>query len=285
MKKNYLSLGLLVLTVGVIAGCNNGSGDTAESTAKSSSETVATSSSTKESASSSNSSTSKESSSTKESTAATTPAAMTPEEQAEQVLSKVSEMFPSDALPNAILTSSTKNYISAATTSAGDQSNFNILYYAEDQPIGVNSTELNQLKPIASMEKITFGSADEAKNEVGKIEDYAGKEVDLGYGLTGYMQGAAGSSYLTWPEGNWNVTIKASNIDGEDPTVLGKEVVAYLEESMLPIPEPDGNIQLEVGENGDYQTNSVAWQKGTVVYKVHHFNAMQAVKMATSTNG
>lgn len=283
MKKNYLALGLLAVTIGVLAGCNNGSGDTKESTAKSSSESVAVSS-TQESTTST-STTKTDGSSTKESTAASSAESTTPANQAEQVLSELAGMFPSDALPNSILTSTTKNYISAATTSAGDQTNFNILYYAEDQPIKVNSTELNTLKPIASMEKITFASEEEAKSEVGKIEDYAGNEVDLGFGLTGYMQGAAGSSYLTWAEGNWNITIKASNINGEDPVPLGKEVVAYLEENMLPIPDQDGNIQLEVGENGDYQTNSVVWQKKNLVYKVHHFNAMQVVKMATSTNG
>lgn len=286
MKKNYLALGLLAVTIGVLVGCNNGSDKTVESTSKSSSESVAASSTQESTTSTSTIKTDGSStSSTKESTAASSAAATTPADQAEQVLSELAGLFPSDALPNSILTSTTKNYISAATTSAGDQANFNLLYYAEDQPISVNSTELNTLKPIASMEKITFASEEEAKSEVGKIEDYAGNEVDLGFGLTGYMQGAAGSSYLTWAEGNWNITIKASNIDGEDPVALGKEVVAYLEENMLPIPDQDGNIQLEVGENGDYQTNSVVWQKKNVVYKVHHFNAMQAVKMATSTNG
>ncbi|MBL1224705.1 hypothetical protein [Enterococcus sp. BWR-S5] len=285
MKKKYIPLGLLILTIGVLTGCNNGSENTTESTSKSSSETTVISSSSKESTSTPVSSTTVESSKTPESTTTSSVATTTPASQAEQVLNELTSMFPSEALPNSILTGSTKNYISAATTSAGDQANFNILYYAEEQPIQVNNTALNELKPIASMEKITFATEEEAKNEVGKIEDYAGNTVDLGYGLTGYTQGAAGSSYLTWPEGNWNVTIKASNIDGEDAVPLGKEVVAYLEENMLPIPEPDGNIQLEIGENGDYQTNAVIWQKKNVVYKVHHFNAMQAVKMATSTNG
>ncbi|WP_086349842.1 hypothetical protein [Candidatus Enterococcus clewellii] len=281
MKRKYLSLGLLALTVGVLVGCSNGSEKTAESTTKNSGEATAASSS-KESTASTKSEDSSTQNSTQLSSSSTE---TTPADQAEQVLSELATLFPGHALPNSILTGTTKNYISAATTSAGDQTNFNILYYAEDQPIKVNSTELNELKPIAAMEKITFASDEEAKSEVGKIEDYSGSEVDLGYGLTGYMQGAAGSSYLTWAEGNWNVTIKASNIDGEDPVKLGKEVVMHLEENMLPVPEQDGNIQLEVGENGDYQTNSVVWQKKNIVYKIHHFNAIQVVKMATSTNG
>jgi len=32
----------------------------------------------------------------------------------------------------------------------------------------------------------------------------------------------------------------------------------------------------------DYNRNSVVWQAGTVVYSVHHFDPIQAVKMATS---
>lgn len=289
MKKMYRTTGLLVLLIGVLVGCNSGRETSSSSTANagSSSESASVSSSTEDSheASSSISETPEATkSSSVEASAVSTEVGTSPETQAEAVLNQLAQIYPSDRLPTAILTAKTKNYVSAATTATSEQANYRILYYAEDQPIAVNSTELNALKAIASFERMTFQSEAEAKSEVGKLEDYGGQTVDLGFGITGYQQGAAGSTYLTWPEGNWNLTIKASNSEGEDPVALGKDVVAYLEEKMLPAPNTDGTIQLDVGENGDSQTNSVIWQEKNVVYKVHHFNAMQAVKMAASTN-
>ncbi|MGC6769579.1 hypothetical protein ACYSNR_14805 [Enterococcus sp. LJL128] len=285
MKKNYLLIGSLVFLTALIVGCSNSNDKSKDSTDKSSSETSLTSS--KESSESETKQSTAKSGSTIEGSSQTSETSAqaneaTPEDQANSILNSLTKLFPADALPSEILTASTPNYVSAATTPSEDQANYRILYYAENHPIGLNSKELNELKPIASFEKITFGTNEEAKAAVDKLSDSGGNPVDLGFGLTGYMQGAAGSSYLTWAEGNWNLTVKASNIEGEDPVSLAKEVVNYLEKNALPAPDTDGKISLEVGENGDYQTNSVIWQKQNVVYKIYHFNALRAIQMAVS---
>lgn len=54
-----------------------------------------------------------------------------PDDQANQVLNQLANMFPSQGLPQAILTSQTNNFLTAATTSQADQNNFRVLYYAE----------------------------------------------------------------------------------------------------------------------------------------------------------
>lgn len=41
-----------------------------------------------------------------------------------------------------------------------------------------------------------------------QIIDNGGQPVDLGYNITGYKQGAAGSSYLSWQEGNWSLVVR-----------------------------------------------------------------------------
>ena len=48
-----------------------------------------------------------------------------------QVLNQLANMFPGQGLPQAILTSQTNNFLTAATTSQADQNNFRVLYYAE----------------------------------------------------------------------------------------------------------------------------------------------------------
>ena len=67
-----------------------------------------------------------------------------------------------------------------------------------------------------------------------QIIDNGGQPVDLGYNITGYKQGAAGSSYLSWQEGNWSLVVRASNINGESPDDLAKNVVNILEQETLP---------------------------------------------------
>ncbi|WP_270693811.1 hypothetical protein [Enterococcus faecalis] len=205
-----------------------------------------------------------------------------PDDQANQVLNQLANMFPGQGLPQAILTSQTNNFLTAATTSQADQNNFRVLYYAEKEAIPVNDARVNQLTPISSFEKKTYGSDAEAKNAVNQIIDNVGQPVDLGYNITGYKQGAAGSSYLSWQEGNWSLVVRASNINGESPDDLAKNVVNILEQETLPAPNTVGQITLNVAGTTDYNRNSVVWQAGTVVYSVHHFDPIQAVKMATS---
>ena len=199
-----------------------------------------------------------------------------PDDQANQVLNQLANMFPGQGLPQAILTSQTNNFLTAATTSQADQNNFRVLYYAEKEAIPVNDARVNQF------EKKTYGSDAEAKNAVNQIIDNGGQPVDLGYNITGYKQGAAGSSYLSWQEGNWSLVVRASNINGESPDDLAKNVVNILEQETLPAPNTVGQITLNVAGTTDYNRNSVVWQAGTVVYSVHHFDPIQAVKMATS---
>lgn len=287
MKKIIIYSTLLLVGISIAACSGKGKAVT------SSSSTKTTETTSKKSTSTSSSKTlNTTSSETKASSVATTEtktnqsqSEKTPQEnQAETVLKQLTTSFPTDPLPQAILTSKTPGYLSAATTKTSDQANFRILYYAENQAISVNDTALNDLQPIALFEKQTYSSADEAVNEVAQVIDTAGSKIDLGYGITGYQQGAAGSSYLSWQEGNWSLVVRASNIEGEVVEPLAKEVVAYLETAMLPAPQNVGQISLAAGASDFYQTNSVVWQQGTTVYTIQHFDAIQAVKMAVSAN-
>lgn len=207
---------------------------------------------------------------------------LSPQSHAQKVVDTLAEIFPDDRLPTYILTSEMPEYVTAATTSASDQDNFNIFYYAEDEPIEVNDQAVNELTPIASLAKTTYESEEEAAGVVDQILDLQGEEVDLGYGITGYMQGAAGSTYLNWQEGNWSLLVQASNIDEEDPVPLALEVVEHLENVYLPAPTQTGQITLKVSPSDTYEDNTVVWHEGAVVYEVKHVDPMHAVIMAGS---
>ena len=113
--------------------------------------------------------------------------------------------------------------------------------------------------------------------------DTNGRQVDLGYNITGYQQGAAGSSILEWQEGNWSIRVRASNIEGQDPVPLAKEIVAYLEKASLPAPEKYGKITVEMNDSSQ-QATQVSWQEPKNVYTVTHKDTLSALKMAVSMN-
>lgn len=279
-----------ILLAGVSLAACGGKGQTTEhsttakSTEKTSQTTTATSKNTEKSSTTQKSSSSANTSEAKESKAPAKSENNTPEKQAEAVLGQLNQEFPNNSLPQAILTSQTAEYLTAATTSTADQGNFRVLYYAEANAIAVNDLAVNELQPIASFEKKSYGSDAEAAAAVNQIIDNGGNPIDLGYGIKGYQQGAAGSTFLSWQEGNWSMVVRASNIGGEVGEPLAKEAVAYLETAMLPAPRNVGQISLTASVSDSYQNNSVVWQKGTIVYTIQHFDAVQALKMAVSTN-
>ena len=207
---------------------------------------------------------------------------ISPKEHAEEVIQTLADLYPSDQLPTFVLTAETPNYVTAATTGSLDQANFRILYFAEDEPISIDEEQLNDFSPIAAYEKKTYATEEEAIEAVNQILDLQGEAIDLGYDLTGYLQGAAGSTYLNSQEGHWSLVVRANNTEGEDPVPLAQEVVAYLEQVYLPAPETVGQITLKTSPSDSYEANTVIWQDGTVVYQLKHFDAMQVIKMTGS---
>ncbi|WP_314060774.1 hypothetical protein [uncultured Vagococcus sp.] len=203
-----------------------------------------------------------------------------PEEQAQAILKRLSDTIPT-ALPQKILTAQDGHFLSAAT--AQDNA-IAVNYYATEQPIPLNDTHLNQLTPIARFTKTTYGTEVEAKEAVNYVPvNTAGQPVDLGHAITGYQDAGAGSVFLSWQEGNWSLTVRGVNLDGEDPVPLAKEVVEQLETASLPAPQNVGQINLRVSnKEGEMAANTLTWQEGTTVYLLEHHDPKQVIHMALS---
>ncbi|WP_125702749.1 hypothetical protein [Lacticaseibacillus daqingensis] len=105
--------------------------------------------------------------------------------------------------------------------------------------------------------------------------------VALGDGLVGTQEGAAGSSYITWQEGRWVITVQAANINGEDSLPLAKQAVALFAQQMLPIPATQGAIHLRVSAGTD-RINTVTWRSGDAVYQVSGQDAMATIQLAVT---
>lgn len=273
MKKE-LGLFVTLLTIGTLAGCTNqkdqetSQASTAETTATTMMESTQTQKSSQSETSQSTASTSQAVSEDSSNMSSTT-----------DIYSQIQAVFPDLVLPKNVPLASGK-VLNAAT--AGSQSDASILYYGLDQQLSLNDKALNEETPLAAFQSKEYQSADEAAAAVNVTADDGGQAVDLGYGITGHMQGAAGSSYLSWQEGNWSLTVRAVNQEEQDPVPVAKEVVAYLEEAMLPAPEV-GQITIDMGKN-DHTATTVVWQQEKMLRTVQHQDARSALEMTVSMN-
>jgi len=270
--KKEIGLLMTLLTVGALAACSSGDTDEAQ-TSTSTSEQISTQTSesmTTDSTSSEMSSVSSDMDSDSEEDTATGEAS---------AFDQLAKNFPNITLPAKVPVGEDK-IVNAATD--GDENDLSILYYGLDTQRAVNDTTLNNETAIAGYKTKVYDTADDAAAAVNVTADEGGQAVDLGHGITGHSQGAAGSTYLSWEEGNWSLTVRAVNQDQQDPTGQAKEVVAYLEEHMLPVPDV-GQITIDMGQD-DYLATTVVWQEDDRVYTVEHQEAISALEMAVSMN-
>ncbi len=201
------------------------------------------------------------------------------EETQTDAMTQLQMNFPTIAFPTNV-PHTQGNAVNVA--SSGDENQLSVLYYDISTPMILNKQELNYETPIAGFQQSIYPSETEAKIAVELRVDMSGQPVDLGYNITGYQQGAAGSSYVAWKEGNWNLLVRANNLEQQDPVAMAKQVVEYLEVAMLPAPQHIGQITIDMGGSG-YETNLVTWQVNNVVYTINHQDAMAALQMAVST--
>ena len=298
MKKGIV-LGL-VIVAGLLVGCRRNNetpnSSTEETTVQSSStqesSTSSTASSQSSSQKSSESSESKPSSSSSASSSSSSSASSS-EKSSEPAASTEPSSEPAGNTPNAaaelaamhselrLPTVTAPNQKALNIASALEVNHLSVLYYAMDQPLVMNHRQLNNETPFASYQITSYGSAAEAQAAVNYVVDQGGQAVDLGYNITGHMQGAAGSTYLNWQEGKWSLTVRGINSENQDPVPVAKEMVAYLEEGFLPVPKSVGQVTVDLGISG-YQKAQVVWQEDETVYRVTHQDPVSALKTAVS---
>lgn len=267
MKKSLL-YGVVLVSLGLMSGCTNSA--TTTTTVQSGQSTTETTQLAGTTSSTTQSSTKLEST-TQQTTSSEHIAQINPAQALQAA-------FPNEQTPTAAV-----NHTQTMNIAVADEgSRFSVLYYDMAQPLVLNSKELNAQQPIAHFEKVQYDSAEQAKAAVNQLNGQDGAMgLDLGYSITGYQQGAAGSTYLSWSEGKWSLYVQASNSEGQDPVPTAKEVVAFLEKNYLPAPNTAGQIAIHLNATG-YQANQITWQDNTIVYTVSNNDAIAALKMAVS---
>lgn len=173
-------------------------------------------------------------------------------------------------------------YYSAAINniSAG----YSVIIFQTNEPMQINDAALNKLGEESQLVTLTgtkYETAQSAQGEVSYQEIQQGN-TDLGYGIKGMQEGAAGSKYVSWNEGRWFLNIVAHTNNSVDMTADAKRMVEFLEANTLPVPNNYGKITVDYRENKGY--NSAIWQNGQDLYEVvpNTSDPVEALKMITS---
>ncbi|WP_130859318.1 hypothetical protein [Gracilibacillus phocaeensis] len=120
----------------------------------------------------------------------------------------------------------------------------------------------------------SYASEEKAVNRLG-LESYREVEdtnINLGHGIEGFAEGAAGHTYISWNEGKWLIEVDAPTdpsymvANYEDDEALAKAVVDYLEDNYLPAPDQRGII--EINAFNEHPQTTIKWQKGSTVYMI-----------------
>ncbi|PEZ03686.1 hypothetical protein CN326_17555 [Bacillus sp. AFS018417] len=187
-------------------------------------------------------------------------------------------------LPTEIPLSNENKFLSAYTE--GQDKNYTVTFFESNSPLPVDSAALsdsNQAKQIAKL----FVQQYETKEEAGKSlcstfalnpdydkgipsnDDPSG--IDLGYGVKGFTDGAAGTMYLNAVKDHWAIFVKSPSANKDDNIPVAKSIVKQLEKEPLPTPDSYAVIEVDTRQ----KQNRVYWQNGNTLYGIETSGAIQ----------
>ncbi|PQP81144.1 hypothetical protein C0Q44_22190 [Paenibacillus sp. PCH8] len=166
---------------------------------------------------------------------------------------------------------------------------FKVNFYATTQSIGINDDSLtasdSKVPALASYEVKTDkgGNLSDTFPETNLSNIPKDMAVDLGHGIQGMGEGAAGSQYLTWKEGRWTLQIRSVSEDKMNNPGIAKKMVEYLESHTLPVPKDKGYILVEYPSGGKSVHVTISWQDRNLVHQLQTDQVpLDALGMAVS---
>ncbi|MFD1485243.1 hypothetical protein ACFQ5J_08375 [Lacticaseibacillus baoqingensis] len=282
MKKSWVFLPAVALML-VAAGCGNH--DT-KSTDSSSQEKVSQTQTSKKKAAKSSS---VASSSTSSSSVATSSVAKPVASQSAAAPQATGDRLTTlnhqlaAALPGALLPSTypTGNQVLNASYT-GNSANYHIYYGTADQADAFNTPNVHANAAAIELSKQTYGDAASAEAAINyQPVAAANATIPIGDNLKAMQQGGAGSTYTTWQEGRWSITVQANNMNQEDGLPLAKQAVALFSTLALPAPATHGAVNLRVNTGG-MRLNTITWRSGNALYTANGVDALTLIRVATS---
>lgn len=175
-------------------------------------------------------------------------------------------------LPTSFSLEKGKHLTASITSNTSDA--FHINLYSTDQPVAVNDASLtasgSKMPVLASYEVKTY--KDPNSTDIfpeTDLKDFPkDMTVDLGHGIKGMTEGAAGSQYLTWTEGRWTLQIRSISEDNMNNPGIAKRMVEYLESHTLPAPKDKGFVNVEYPSGGKSVNVKISWQDGKQIHQL-----------------
>lgn len=285
MKKNRKNLALLLLAASLLAGCagqnqsEQQSSQSSQTKSEKKAESKASSKSAAKSAASSAVSSAKSSSSQASSKSAASSSQRADANRIGTLTGQLRGKLPGMLLPAADGLGQGSSNLNIRYTSSSSQ---NVVYYSVgNSPLALNDSRIASEKPYAVL------------TENKKVEDpsslinyQAAKTglpaVKISGNVTGTEEGAAGSTYLQFNQGQWSFVVRASNVQGQKPLPTAQKLLALYQQYSLPATTAKASVQVDVGESLGSLNTVITWAKGSSVYQLKAHSTETAFKMLKS---
>ncbi|MGO4528353.1 hypothetical protein AB4Z30_04670 [Paenibacillus sp. 2TAF8] len=201
--------------------------------------------------------------------------------QADSGLSDVKEVvkavraelkMPSASLPTSFPLPKNRHLGVVITTNTSESLHVN--FYTANKPVALNDPSLTETKNSAPWLASYEVKSDNNANQSELFPDTDLKNipkdmtVDLGHGIKGMVEGAAGSQYLTWQEGRWTLQIRSVSEDQMNNPGIAKKMVEYLESHRLPAPKDKGFVKVDYASVGKTVHVTISWQDGKQIHQL-----------------
>lgn len=279
MKKNRKNLALLLLAASLLAGCAGQSKQQSSQSSQTKSEKKAESKASSKSAAKSVSSSSKSSSSRASSKSAASSSQSQSANRMGTLTSQLRVKLPGMLLPAADGLGQGSSNLNIRYTSSSSQ---NVVYYSVgNSPLALNDSRIASEKPYAVLTENK--NVANPSSLINYQEPKTGLPVvKIAGNVTGTEEGAAGSTYLQFNQGQWSFVVRASNVRGQKPLPTARKLLALYQQYGLPYTTAKASVQVDVGESLGSLNTVITWAKGSSVYQLKAHSTETAFKMLKS---
>ena len=285
MKKNRKNLALLLLAASLLAGCagqsNSQSSQSSQAKSEKKAESKASSKSAAKSAASSAVSSAKSSSSQASSKSTASSSQRADANRIGTLTSQLRGKLPGMLLPSADGLGQGSSNLNIRYTSSSSQ---NVVYYSVgNSPLALNDSRIASEKPYAVLTENK--KVADPSSLINYQEPKTGlPAVKISGNVTGTEEGAAGSTYLQFNQGQWSFVVRASNVQGQKPLPTAQKLLALYQQYSLPATTAKASVQVDVGESLGSLNTVITWAKGSSVYQLKAHSTETAFKMLKSLN-
>lgn len=160
--------------------------------------------------------------------------------------------------------------------------NKNTVYYSVgNSPASFNASSVKSEKPYAVLTE--YKDVSDPTSLINYQSPQKGlPTVDLGSGVTGTIEGAAGSQYLQFNQDKWSFVVQASSVKNQKPNSTAKNLLKLYKKYGLPNTASNASVHVKVGESFGSLNTTIIWQSGSSVYKMQAHSTKTAFIMLNS---